>query len=677
MSEKGARIGKAERAESVSNRSTTAPMIADKVIATSDQVPAPLRELRGWLVWRRVPDGKKVRKVPFYAGGEARRTHGTEDDRARLTTFDEAIEAAKRGGFDGIGLAMLPQWGLVALDFDHCVRDGFVDPRVEALVAGTYAELSPSGNGVRAFFRGALPDRKTRDVEVFHSAGYVTLTGRALDHIGLTVGRDDIAPVSPAVRALVGPPADNDEDPFAGLELPLGLSVEQLRSLLAVQDPSAPHDEWIRVGMALHHELAGSDEGFELFDQWSAKGDTYPGTAALRRRWDSFGRERGGSPVTARSLVKAAAERGVHLDVDRARATRGPLLVPLDESKPLRPLPSLIRGVLPADAVGMLWGEPGSFKSFLAIDWALCVATGAAWLGHPAKHADVWYLAGEGHDGLLKRVVAWRRARGIVEPLRFAHSTRALLLDDETGKDSPELRRLLAMIEEGGAPALIVVDTLARSMSGDESSTQDASRFVQVLDRLVGAVRSKGAECTVLLVHHARKDGTVYRGSSVLRGAVDFEYELTRGEAMTATLVSTKSKDAAAPRTLRLHATEVELGNATDEFGVESMVRSLVLEMDEGGGQPAPAIGQKAMRLLPDIGRVLAQFPEGASQRALTDALRSAGVKFDKNAIPGMVEFLRQHAHLAIETVGRAHRIRRLIPSERAEGEQGIAPGVA
>ncbi len=651
-------------------RSTTNPMIAEKPIATSDQVPKPLRELRGWLVWRRVVDGKKVRKVPYYVGGGARGAHGTDDDRARLATFDQALAAAKRGGFDGIGIATLPEFNLVALDFDNVIDDqGAIDPRVEDLVGGTYAEISPSGRGVRAFMRGSLPNHKSEGFEVFCSSGYVTFTARALPHVDL-VGVDYIAPVNDAVRALAGPPASNDDDPFAGLEPRLELDHDELRAMLAVLPKDLPYDKWVNVGMAVHHETEGSEEGFRLWDEWSSTSPKYKDERYSRERWRSFGRDRGGAPTTARTLVKMAREHGYR--PDPARTIRGPLLVPLDESKPLRPLPSLIRGVLPADAVGMLWGEPGSFKSFLAIDWALCIATGADWLGHPAKHADVWYLAGEGLEGLQRRVAAWRQARGVAEPLRFAHSTRALLLDDTDGKGSAELHKLLAMIEEGDAPSLIVVDTLARSMSGDESSTQDASRFVQVLDRLVGAVRAKDCRCTVLLVHHARKDGTVYRGSSVLRGAVDFEYELTRGEGMSATLVSTKSKDAAAPRTLRLVAEEVELGTVADDFGVETEVRSLVLRMDEGTGQPMPAIGQKAMRLLPHIGRVLAQFPEGASQRTLRDALAESNVPFAKSTFGGALEFLAQHGHIAIETVGRAQRIRTLTPAERANADRAI-----
>jgi putative DNA primase/helicase len=142
-------------------------------------------------VWRLIhKDGKtKPDKVPYYPSGSPRSfTHGSEADRAALVTFEEACAARDRGRFDGVGIAMLND-ELVALDFDHCVRAGVVDPAVESMLSGTYCELSPSGTGVRALLRGKLPDRKDVHAEgdalfgfeTFHAKGFVTFTGRILD----------------------------------------------------------------------------------------------------------------------------------------------------------------------------------------------------------------------------------------------------------------------------------------------------------------------------------------------------------------------------------------------------------------------------------------------------------------------------------------------------------------
>ena len=126
-------------------------------------MPLQLRGLKNWLVWRleQVADEPKPRKVPYYVGGTKR--HGVQGgpaDIARLTTCDKAIEFAGRAGFDGIGIATTHGCGLVILHFDHCIRDGVLDPRVLEVAAGTYLEFSPSCTGVHAIMLGDLPSTK-------------------------------------------------------------------------------------------------------------------------------------------------------------------------------------------------------------------------------------------------------------------------------------------------------------------------------------------------------------------------------------------------------------------------------------------------------------------------------------------------------------------------------------
>jgi RecA-family ATPase len=76
------------------------------------------------------------------------------------------------------------------------------------------------------------------------------------------------------------------------------------------------------------------------------------------------------------------------------------------------PVP-LIGGTLDADTLAVLAGPWGTGKTFLAIDWACCVATGTPWQGRPVKAGRVLYIATEGVHGLRSRVRGMgRRARG-------------------------------------------------------------------------------------------------------------------------------------------------------------------------------------------------------------------------------------------------------------------------
>lgn len=150
-------------------------------------VPNDLRALRAWLVWRagpRDPATGKFDKVPHYVSGEKRSgKQGRPEDREKLTTFDVALARLREGGYDGLGLAMLG-WGIIGLDFDRC-RDaaGVVAPWVLDLCHDTYAETSPSGTGVRAFYRGDFADRKNHaaHIEVFCRTGFLTVTGARLN----------------------------------------------------------------------------------------------------------------------------------------------------------------------------------------------------------------------------------------------------------------------------------------------------------------------------------------------------------------------------------------------------------------------------------------------------------------------------------------------------------------
>lgn len=295
--------------------------------ATAKAIAAPpdeIRSLPAWLCWKfeLIPGEVKARKVPYYAnGGKRRGVQGRVEDREQLVTFDAAKAAAACRGFDGVGFCPMPEFGITALDFDNCVRDGRVDPLVERMVAGTYAELSPSGTGVRAFVRGQLSNNKDAHgepfgLEVFSSKGYVTFSGNVLPVTELCESEDVVADASPEILAYCaqrfGRVLSSGEAP-ASPTAPLGLSPEQMQAALDVLDPNMPRADWLRVGMALHHETQGSDEGLQLWDHWSSAGTTYPGPDDMAYRWGGFGRYTG-AQTTAHALVRMANANGAHIE---------------------------------------------------------------------------------------------------------------------------------------------------------------------------------------------------------------------------------------------------------------------------------------------------------------------------------------------------------------------------
>ena len=254
-------------------------------------------------------------------------------------------------------------------------------------------------------------------------------------------------------------------------------------------------------------------------------------------------------------------------DVDQAAIDRGLDLLGVDEHGRYRPelngdrpagdvfelltfdellaqpdLSWLIDGMVP-EGFAVIYGAPGTYKSFLALDWALCVATGHPWFGHDVDAGHVVYVAAEGRGGLKQRVLAWWHAHGQPDLSRARFLPEAVNLLDK--QQVQRARRTLALLPE---PArLLVVDTMARSLiGGDENAARDVGLFIAAVDGLRQAR-------TALVVHHAGKDGQD-RGSSALRGAADIMVKTSRdSEGPRATVECDKAKDFEAWDTLTVH----------------------------------------------------------------------------------------------------------------------------
>lgn len=200
----------------------------------------------------------------------------------------------------------------------------------------------------------------------------------------------------------------------------------------------------------------------------------------------------------------------------------------------LKPPEWLIANMLPAGGFTVLFGPSGVGKSFLALDWALSVASGRAWYGQTTRSGWVVYIAAEGHTGLGIRVQAWQHARRQpdVEHIRFLPEAVNFL----DAKHLAKARRSLATLPQ--PPVLVVIDTMARSMTGgDENSARDVGMFIAAADEL-----RKPSGAAALLVHHTGKNGEDERGSSALRGAADLRASL-KSEGAGLRLECVKSKD--------------------------------------------------------------------------------------------------------------------------------------
>lgn len=252
----------------------------------------------------------------------------------------------------------------------------------------------------------------------------------------------------------------------------------------------------------------------------------------------------------------------------------------------------MVKGWLDRNCLSMLYGPSNAGKTFVALDIAMHIAAGKPWRGLRVNGGPVLYIAAEGGAGIRNRLAAIKLDRP-----ELAASPFTLL---PVGLDLHGQGDAMAVCEimPDADPALVVIDTLARSMgAGDENTAKDTAMFVRNCDLIREAT---GAH--VMVIHHTGKDSERgARGSSALRGAVDDEIEVTAG----GEIINRKARDREKPETLHF------------------MLRSVVLGKDEDGDPVTSAVVDVAKPPKPERKPLKGQ--NEVAMQALYDALRDHG----------------------------------------------------
>lgn len=194
--------------------------------------------------------------------------------------------------------------------------------------------------------------------------------------------------------------------------------------------------------------------------------------------------------------------------------------VPATEFSVCNPTEWLIKKWLPDAELVLIYGAPGSGKSFLALDMVSSIALGIRWNGHSVRQKRVVYICAEGAAGFKKRISAYEQRFNVQlgENLHIIADQPDLL----HGRDLDELTVELLKVH----PDVIVIDTLAQVMpGGDENSSVDMGK---VLDQCRNIQRT--TQAMIILVHHAGKDASRGpRGWSGISAAADAIIEVSRG----------------------------------------------------------------------------------------------------------------------------------------------------
>ena len=260
----------------------------------------------------------------------------------------------------------------------------------------------------------------------------------------------------------------------------------------------------------------------------------------------------------------------------------------------------IVKGVFPKAEVGVVFGSPGSGKSFFVLDLALNVALGRQWRGRRVKPLRILYLAAEGGGGVALRLRAYAEHHGVdLAGIKFGvmNSQPNFLVEDDVG----EVVR--AIVAAGGAD-LIIVDTLAQVTPGaNENGAEDMGKALANARQITSATGAM-----VLLVHHSGKDQSRgARGWSGLRAAADVEIEVSRTDDMRCAKV-TKLKDGEDGDEFHFLLEQIHLGFDRDGDAITSVV---VEPVDPPPREEKVKLLGKNQRTLKDAIEDLQTFVEG------------------------------------------------------------------
>ena len=228
------------------------------------------------------------------------------------------------------------------------------------------------------------------------------------------------------------------------------------------------------------------------------------------------------------------------------------LLLPVQELlQDLRPPEWIIKDYIPKSSLVEVFGESGTFKSFIVMDMAFCVANGIQWHGFDVKQGNVIYFAGEGFYGLKWRVLALQKHYQMEAKNFYVSKQPLVLIDKESVQNAAK------EMEEIGDISMVIFDTLHRNVGpANEDTAKEWGEILHNLDYYIKPL------CDVILyVHHTgHKDKERSRGTSARYASLDADYRVERDE-MTITMTCTKMKDAKEPEPLSF---KMEVVDVTD-----------------------------------------------------------------------------------------------------------------
>lgn len=353
-------------------------------------------------------------------------------------------------------------------------------------------------DGIRSVPVGALPlltrDLAQRVIDAFEVlASRMVAAGAWTKKEGDARTRDNAAETAGAGRA-------DECDPFDAQ--PVGKTEAEVAVLLKRHpNDGADYDHWFRVLCGVHHELG--DAGRDLAYEWSAASAKHS-DEKFEKTWASLGSYKG-RMSTLRSVFAMIAK-----DNPASTAVAASDFVQAADFSSAQKTEWHIKHVIPKRGLIVVYGAPGSSKSFFVLDMVAHVARGLLWRGHKVQQSKIAYVAAEGVAGFGNRLAAYAKHNDVdLANLPVFVRGGSLLLNESTVGVMDSVNAL-------GGVGLVVIDTLAAVTPGaNENTSEDMGKAIESANLIV-----EGTGASVILIHHANKMGEM-RGWSGLLAAAD------------------------------------------------------------------------------------------------------------------------------------------------------------